>query len=251
MNIENNLTLSSAIFLGIFIGFKHALEGDHVIAIATIKNDKNKILNTIMVGVSWGAGHSIPLLVLGSTVLLLKNRILDEINNLSSFFEFLVAIVLIFLGSQIIIKNIRNKNLLHSHNKDQISLHVSHNKNQRNKNDHEDNHYLMSFIPFFRPKSFLIGVIHGLAGTGALMVILLPNHSNFLNGIIFLIFFSIGTIISMSFVTVVLFAPLEKINSTKLLQIITTALGLASIILGTMLFSDLWLGSNFTSILWY
>ena len=83
------------------------------------------------------------------------------------------------------------------------------------------------------------------------MVILLPNHSNFLNGIIFLISFSIGTIISMSFVTIVLFAPLEKINSTKLLQIITTTLGLASIILGTMLFSDLWLGSNFTSILWY
>ena len=102
-----------------------------------------------MVGVSWGAGHSIPLLVLGSTVLLLKNRILDEINNLSIFFEFLVAIVLIFLGSQIIIKNIRNKNQLHTHSKDQISLHVSHNKNERNKNDHEDKHYLMNIHTFY------------------------------------------------------------------------------------------------------
>ena len=251
MNIENNLTITSAIFFGILIGFKHALEGDHVIAISTIKNDKNKIINTIWVGISWGLGHSLPLLLLGSIVLILKNQILDEINNLSGFFELLVEIVLIFLGLQIIIRNFRNQNYFHTHSKNHKSLHTSHNINERKNNNHEDNHYFFSLIPFIRPKSFFIGILHGLAGTGALMITLLPNHSNFLEGIIFLVSFSIGTILSMSLVTIILFAPLKRISSTKALRIITSTLGAGSIFLGTILFSDITIGTNFTSILWY
>ena len=251
MNLENNLTFTSAVLLGILIGFKHALEGDHVIAISTIKNDKNKIVNTIWVGISWGLGHSIPLIILGSVVLLLKNQILDQINNLSSFFELLVAIVLIFLGLQIIIRNFRNKNQFHTHSDVNTSLHTSHNINERKINNHEDNHYLIGMLPFIRPKSFLIGVLHGLAGTGALMVTLLPSHSNFFNGIIFLFSFSIGTILSMSFVTIILFVPLKQISSPKLLKIITSILGIGSIFLGTILFSDLAVGTSYTSILWY
>ena len=251
MNIENNLTFTSAIIFGALIGLKHALEGDHVIAISTINNDKKKIVNTIWIGISWGLGHSIPLLLLGSVVLLLKNQILNEINNLSTFFELLVAIVLIFLGLQIIVRNIHNKNQFHTHSIENTSIHTTHNINQRKKHNHEDKHFLINLIPFIRPKSFFIGVLHGLAGTGALMVTLLPNHSNFFNGIIFLISFSIGTILSMSFVTIILFAPIKKINSPKLLRITTSIFGIGSIFLGTILFSDITIGTNFTSILWY
>lgn len=251
MNIENNLTFTSAIFLGILIGFKHALEGDHVIAITTIKNDNNKIFNIIWVGISWGLGHSLPLIVLGSIVLILKNQLLENINNLSNFFEILVGIMLIFLGGQIIIRNLLNSNHFHYEKSNKISLHTSHKKNERKYKNHQDNHYFFNILPFIRPKSFFIGVLHGLAGTGALMIILLPNHSSFFQGIIFLVSFSIGTIFSMSFIALVLFAPLKQIKSTRTLKIITSLLGSGSFLLGAILLSDIVIGTNYTSFLWY
>ena len=251
MTIDNNLTFTSAIFLGILIGFKHALEGDHVIAIATIKNTNNKLFNIIWVGISWGLGHSLPLLLLGSIILILKDQLLNNINNLSNFFEILVGFMLIFLGLQIIIRNIRQSNYFHTHNNKKNSIHTSHMKKERKNKNHEESHYFFNILPFIRPKSFFIGILHGLAGTGALMLVLLPNQSSFFQGITFLIFFSIGSIFSMSFISIIFFAPLRQIDSAKTMIFITNILGAVSVFLGLILLSDIIIGTNFTSFLWY
>ena len=91
----------SALFIGLLIGLRHSTDGDHIVAISTIVRDNKKIINSVWVGISWGIGHTIPLMILGTIILLLKESFLDLYMPFSIYFEFAVAIMLIILGLQV------------------------------------------------------------------------------------------------------------------------------------------------------
>ena len=91
----------SAIFIGLIIGLRHSMDGDHVVAVATMARDYKSVFKGLWVGVSWGLGHSTPLLILGFAVLLLKQSALEAFASIATYFEFGVAIMLVFLGIQV------------------------------------------------------------------------------------------------------------------------------------------------------
>ena len=213
----------------------------------------NNIFKSLWVGVSWGLGHSTPLLILGTLILFIKDALMDVYESVATYFEFAVAIMLVLLGAQIFYKMLNGSMHIHSHNHDHHHTHIhgSHDHDDESNDHHDQNHHFLTLFPFFRPKSFIIGLIHGMAGSAAVMLAILPTTPSIFSGILFLILFSVGTMLSMSIMTIILALPFRYNSSERFSNYIISSFGLMSIALGLALGSDLALGTSFTEILWY
>ena len=110
----------SAIVVGFFIGMRHSLDGDHVVAVSTMAKDIKSFFNTIWIGFSWGLGHSTPLIIIGLLVLTLRESIIEFYEPISEYFELLVALMLIFLGLQVFWKLYRGN--FHFHHRIVLKL---------------------------------------------------------------------------------------------------------------------------------
>ena len=252
----------STIFIGLVVGLRHSTDGDHIVAVSTMARDYKSIFKSIWVGISWGLGHSTPLIILGILILLLKQAVLDFYESVAIFFEFGVALMLIFLGLQVFWKIYRKEFHIHSHEHDGSShkhLHGSHSHSNTTTNTkiddpHEERRHGLfpELIPFFRVKSYIIGLIHGLAGSAVVIAAILPTTPNFFSGLVFLFFFALGTMVSMALMTVVMSIPLTMSSKSNTISTaMISVAGVLSLTLGLVLGSDLTLGTNFTGILWY
>ena len=119
----------SAVFIGLVIGLRHSTDGDHVVAVSTMARDYRSVFKGLWVGLSWGLGHSTPLLLLGIFILTLRESLMDFYESTATFFEFGVALMLIFLGLQVFWKIHRGEFHIHEHEHDSQGhkhLHGSH-----------------------------------------------------------------------------------------------------------------------------
>jgi len=249
--------ITSAIIIGLILGLRHSLDGDHIVAVSTMARDFKSYFRTLWVGFSWGLGHSTPLIIISILVFSFKGKILEIYQPISSYFEILVSLMLIFLGIQVF-WNLFNGNLhVHKHNHDGIDhthIHNSHKhelKNEIIKKNHK--HYLFkNILPFFRPKSYIIGVIHGLAGSAAVLLTIIPKLPNIYTGLLYVIFFCLGTIFSMTVMTFILSTPFIFTSKSNIFgNFFISIAGIFSIFLGLALGSDLIFETEFTSFLWY
>lgn len=228
--------------LGFLLGLKHATDADHVVAVSTIVSEYRNAWRGVWVGASWGLGHSTPLLVLGVTILLLKEAVLDQYQQVSPILEFGVAIMLVLLGVQVFWNLKRGRLHVHEHSHDDAThLHIHSTHDQATDVGIEPPHrFFTPGKPFFRPKSYLIGIVHGLAGSAAVMLVLLPEIELFWVGIGYLFLFGIGTMFSMAAVTFVLGIPFaiggrfERVNRT-----IAAVAGTASLVFGFALMAEI------------
>lgn len=173
--------------LGFFLGLEHAFEADHMIAVTTMVTEHKNPFKAAMVGAFWGIGHTTTLFLVGILVLLLK---VSVSSRLSVSFEFLVAIMLVFLGIRTLMSSCEH---LHEHGHDHdgeshIHLHASHHHGHRKK-------------------SFIIGAIHGMAGSGALMVLVLATVKSTINGLYYILLFGAGSIAGMTMMSMLVGIP--------------------------------------------
>ena len=142
----------SAIIVGFLIGLRHSLDGDHIVAISTLSRDYNKYFKNLWIGLSWGLGHSTPLILIGISVLLFKDIFFDIYEPISTYFEILVSVMLIFLGIQVFWKLYRGNLHIHLHDHDGLShTHLHNNHSHEKINDHNENHghnLFSDFMPF-------------------------------------------------------------------------------------------------------
>lgn len=237
----------AAIILGLILGLKHATDADHVVAVTTMVSEFKNPLRSLWVGASWGLGHTTPLLILGIIILLFKEAVLDQYESVAPILEFGVAIMLVFLGLQVF-WNLR-KGKLHTHHHDHDDgphLHIHGTHSPEEAPEIEKPHGKFSIgKPFFRMKSFTIGIIHGLAGSAAVMLVLLPTIESFVAGLSYIILFGVGTIASMSVITIIISVPFAMSgNNMKLNNAVNSIAGLVSILFGLALGSDLALGTT-------
>ena len=75
--------VTSALLIGLIIGIRHSTDGDHIVAVSTMARDYKSIFKGLWIGVSWGLGHSSPLIVLGILILLFKETITASFDKLS------------------------------------------------------------------------------------------------------------------------------------------------------------------------
>ena len=223
------LTPTLVLGLGFLVGIQHAFEPDHVSAISTqiskSKFDKKPIKQLIqqsitkssILGAVWGAGHTTTLVLIGFLVYALAITIHDHI---FSGFEFAVGIMLVFLG----ITTIINK---------KIQLKHKHPHQHKDGTIHLDEHNHDDFNHRHTHKSYLIGLIHGLAGSGSIVVLSAVALDDVGMILGFIMIFGVGSIIGMVLVGSLMGIPLTFAHRiTSIQKIFKYAAGIFSIIIG-------------------
>jgi sulfite exporter TauE/SafE len=210
----------SLLSVGFLLGLKHALEADHVVAVSTLISQTKSIRKSSLAGAAWGIGHTATLLLVGLVLLTFKLTIPDK---LALAFEFSVGIALVALGIDVLRKVRREKIHVHAHEHDgKAHLHL-HRHADAISHDHIH-------------KSFLIGTIHGLAGSAALTLLILATVKSTAQGLLYILVFGVGSIIGMLMVSGAIALPFlwsQKIGKVDkgmkvLAGSISIALGLAT-----------------------
>jgi len=152
------------------------------VAVTTIVSRSRSLFHSALVGLSWGIGHTLTLFVIGFGVLVFKLTIPDR---LALSVEFVVGVILVLLGVSVI-RQLVSRTHVHWHQHgDKRHLH-SHYHSEASGHDHRHIR-----------KSLLIGMVHGLAGSGALTVLVLSTMPSVAQGLFFLLLFGVGSILGM------------------------------------------------------
>lgn len=214
------------LLLGLLLGLRHSFDSDHLVAVSTIVSAYRNPLKAIWVGVSWGLGHTTTLFLFGILVLFVKITLSEQIARL---FEFLVGVMLVVLGIQVFWSLRRSRVHLHPHSHDTQSHVHFHSHAETPTHVHHRRlgwsnwiYFLIAGIipgeqspaelrsslkPFFRLKSYVVGTVHGLAGSAALMILVLAGLESRWLGLWYILLFGLGSAISMGLVTIFLAFP--------------------------------------------
>jgi ABC-type nickel/cobalt efflux system permease component RcnA len=228
---EDITTISAVSILsgGLVIGIRHAFEADHLAAVSTIVSKRKNTLNSLLIGGVWGLGHTASLMIAGMCVIFLN----IQIERYEKIFEFGVALMLIGLGANVLFKLVRGGRLhyhVHSHGSyTHIHPHIHENKPEPDPNSH---HGLRLSI---RP--LLIGIVHGLAGSAALMLLVLSRIQSTALAFGYIIIFGIGSIGGMMLMSLVFSLPARfSTNHFKRTHLaVQAAAGLFSLVVGLSL----------------
>jgi high-affinity nickel permease len=184
--------------LGLVLGLKHATEADHLAAVSTIVSERRSVLSAARVGALWGLGHTTSLFFAGLLVILLGITIPKTVANT---LELCVALMIVTLGTRLLYLISRKSHQVHVHahsHDGQQHLHF-HYHGSRDAHpavhSHERAHKGLS-----RWRTFLVGVLHGLAGSAALTLLVLTEamrNRSALLGLSYLMIFGIGSISGM------------------------------------------------------
>jgi ABC-type nickel/cobalt efflux system permease component RcnA len=191
-----SLSVMAVLALGLVFGLKHATEVDHVVAISTIVSRHKNIFHSALVGALWGAGHTASLLVVAVVVLSLRVTIPAVV---SGWLELGVAIMIIFLGISALRRALRQNAHVHVHQHHHDGLSHTHVHFHEDETRHEaalqsQHSHAVSRLGW---KPVLIGMMHGLAGSGALMLLVLTQISSSWLGFLYVATFGVGSIVGM------------------------------------------------------
>lgn len=182
--------------LGLLFGLKHATEVDHVVAVSTIVSEHRNVWRAALVGGLWGAGHTVSLILVGVVVLGLRIAVPELV---ASWLEFSVALMIIGLGIAALVRGLRRRQAsvhLHRHSHDGMKhAHIHFHEDETEHAATEAHHsHAISKIGL---KPFLVGAMHGLAGSAALTLLVLTQINSPMLGLLYLTVFGLGSIFGM------------------------------------------------------
>ena len=238
--IEAGTGVWAILAIGMLLGLKHATDADHVVAVATFATEHGNAWRGLWVGASWGLGHTTPLLILGIVILLVKEALLDRYEAVAPVLEFGVGIMLVFLGAQVFYKLRRGSLHAHVHqHQGQAHAHV-HATHREGSEPSNGNGLHEALRPSFRLKSYGVGIVHGLAGSAAVMLVLLPQIEVFWVGLGYLVLFGIGTVASMGVITIILGVPFAVMSQAQhWYRAVAGIAGAASLVFGVALMTEI------------
>jgi len=240
---------ATLVLLGLVLGMKHATDADHVIAVTTIVSRERRIARAAMVGAVWGIGHTMTVLIVGGAIVLFKLAVPIRI---AAAMEFAVAIVLVLLGVSTLWSIARDRAaargsgsssdgpLVHSHAHSHGDIMHSH---PHAHLDGEDAHDHVAAVasakparsPLWRPLG--VGVVHGLAGSAAIALLVLSAIPDPLWAIVYLMVFGSGTVLGMVAITTAIGLPIAFTASRlgRLNRTLAATAGLVSLGFGLFL----------------
>lgn len=191
-----SLSILAVLGIGLVFGLKHATEVDHVVAISTIVSRHKNVFHSAIVGALWGLGHTASLLIVAALVLSLRIAIPEKV---SGWLEFGVAIMIICLGISALRRALQKNEHVHVHQHSHDGLSHTHIHFHENETEHaparQSRHsHALSRLGL---KPVLIGMMHGLAGSGALMLLVLTQISSAWLGFLYVATFGVGSIAGM------------------------------------------------------
>lgn len=189
--------LLATLLLGFILGLRHALDPDHVVAAATMVSQYRSPFNAAVVGAYWGLGHTSTLLLVGVGVIIFKLAIPPR---LATGMEFLVGVMLFVLGVHNLLKYRAEKHS-HVHQHDDV-VHV-HEHLHLHEDGREQHHH-----PVPQHRSLFLGMVHGLAGSAALMLVVLGTIQSAAAGLAYILIFGVGSIAGMVIISTLIGLPI-------------------------------------------
>ena len=196
--------MATILFFGFLIGMRHALEADHVAAVATLASRSSSLRQSLRLGAIWGLGHSATLFAVGGAVLLADAVVSTEV---ARWLEGLVGVMLIFLGADVIRRMLRDRVHFHFHRHGSV-LHF-HAHSHRDGRQHDNSAHEHEHLRGLTGRALVVGLIHGLAGTAALVLLTLEAMESFWMGFVYLALFGAGSILGMAVLSCIIALPLR------------------------------------------
>lgn len=229
----------SLLSFGFLLGIRHALESDHIATVASLASTHANRRQMIRQGLAWGIGHSITLFLFGFVVLWVDTLIP---NTLASGLEMAVGALMIMLGIDVIRRAWKSNFHFHTHQHDDGKIHLhahSHTDQEMAKHDQSESHQHKHVVKEQFPlRALLIGLVHGMAGSAALILLFLDRIEQTWQGLLYIGLFSVGSIAGMFLFSIVISVPLG-ITARKvsvLHRAIQYTVGLMTMGLGLSLF---------------
>lgn len=205
----------SILTLSFLLGLRHALDADHLIAVSTMVCERRGFWHSSLIGIFWGVGHTLALLVVAIIMITLAIQIPKTI---ALMLEFIVALMLIILGGRVLWKIQHGATFhihVHSHN-DRIHIHphIHEGRVAHQHPDHERHHHLLSFGKM----PLVVGLVHGMAGSAALMLMVLTAISSRSIAILYVAMFGLGSIGGMLIMSTLVGIPLAATTKNRQLH---------------------------------
>lgn len=216
--------------LGFFLGLKHATDADHLAAVGTIVAERKNIWSSAIVGGLWGLGHTISLLAAGIFVLLLNFQISEQTERI---LEFGVGIMLVFLGLNVLRKLVQGGHLHFHKHEHGAREHVHPHIHEKASADETHTHHGLKFSP----RALIIGLVHGLAGSAFLMLLVLQTIESRSVGLLYILIFGVGSIGGMMLMSFLVGLPFHLTASrfNRFNNLLQAVAGLVSVVFGLMI----------------
>jgi hypothetical protein len=213
--LEGNISAAAPVgmlLLGLVTGLRHSVEADHVAAVSTIvasSNGRKNLRRAPFLGLMWGLGHTATLFAAGLIVMLLAISIPEKVGGR---LEFGVGLMLIFLGATALtgfdlgkfVRGVIGRGQKHAHQHIHNDLGIAHSHEHDHNREHRHGH-----------KSLLVGMVHGMAGSGALMLVVLSTISSVPLGLVYIAIFGGGSIASMAAMSALIGLPFARARNYR------------------------------------
>ena len=225
------MTLANTLLFGFLIGLKHALEADHVAAVAALASESRSIKSALALGATWGLGHTITLFIFSSAVLIFDTVITKQT---TFFLEFLVGCMLVFMGGKVIKEIIKKRIHFHKHSHLDGTTHIHFHSHADDNIERQSKLHEHSHQKNFSIQALMVGMMHGIAGSTALIILTLDSVSTIQTRLVYILLFGFGTLIGMSLLSLMITIPLRKSKyTTKYTYLSLKAfIGLGTLFLG-------------------
>jgi ABC-type nickel/cobalt efflux system permease component RcnA len=223
------VTLASILALGFLLGLRHATDADHVAAVATLATRSRSLARTVAQGVAWGTGHTLTLMLFGGAVLVAGAVVPAQA---AQALELAVGVMLIALGADALYRLRRERIHFHAHHHaDGVEhFHAHSHRGEHAPHDparHEHRHG-------FPARALLVGMVHGMAGSAALVLLSLETLRSPALGLAYIAIFGLGSILGMAALSAAIAVPL-RLTSRRLGRAyhgLSAAVGLATVAIG-------------------
>jgi hypothetical protein len=221
-----SVTVASAwVLLGLLQGMRHALEPDHLVAVSTLAGEARGPRSGLLLGACWGVGHTLALLLVGVMLALFRTTLPER---LATGFELLVSLMLLGLGARALL---RARALMQEAGRE-LHPHRHVGRSHAHPGDHRHVH-LGNRAFALRPLA--VGIVHGLAGSGALTVWLLAGFPTHAQRLAFTLVFGGGAVLGMAVLSGLAGWPLATLLGSNRARGWTSALsGVLSVLLGVL-----------------
>ena len=242
----------SVILLGLLLGLQHATDPDHVAAVATILSRRPRFSSGALIGAFWGVGHTLTIVGVGGAIILL-NLTISHTVGLS--LELAVAVMLVLLGSLRLVWTFKGRDHVHPEHLEAAHDHAAGPAFHSHTHTHDG---IAHTHPHLHPsrrmldalksvgvaqalRSVGIGIVHGLAGSAAVALLVLSTIKNPSWAVAYLLVFGAGTILGMMAITAAMTVPfaLTARRFVRLNRALAFGTGAVSLSLGVFLIYEI------------
>jgi len=226
------------LFFGCIVGMQHALEADHLAAVAALSTGRTSRHAMVLRGSVWGLGHTVTLLAICGVLLFLGESIPP---HTEAMLEFSVGAMIVVLGANVLYKLRRRQAHFHFHQHEQGLHHLHVHAHADDATAHADSAHEHEHQDLGLGRSLVVGMMHGAAGSAALLVLAAAADS-FAQGAVYVLSFGAGSIIGMATLSFVASYPLRMMDryAGGLNKLAFACIGCAAIVIGVGLMGNSW-----------